>query len=280
MLRICSKSPTFLLSLILVTGFFLRLGLPGLVYYTVGDKMVFHNPDTASYINAATSLATSGKFELNGRPEIVRTPGYPVVLIAGLLVGRVELVTIFLQAILSCCTIYLVFRTALLLFSHTGAALLSAALYAVEPLSILLLQFASHRDTFLSPVMFFVYFFVSYLNSKSFTHIVSSALALSASIYVRPAAYYLPFLITIVLSVWGVLSKTSRAKILSHALFFFLFSIVALGAWQARNYSATGYTGFSAIKEINLYFYNGAGALAQRKGILCQSNKNGWLGIL
>jgi Dolichyl-phosphate-mannose-protein mannosyltransferase len=70
-------------------------------------------------------------------PEILRTPGYPLLLIPGLLLDRLELVTISLQIMLTCLTMYMVYRIAQLLFECENAAIVAAALFAIEPVSIL-----------------------------------------------------------------------------------------------------------------------------------------------
>jgi Gpi18-like mannosyltransferase len=60
-----------------------------------------------------------------------------LLVIPGLLLDRLELVTILLQVVLSCFTVYMVYRTAKLLFKHQRVAIIAAVLYAIEPLSIM-----------------------------------------------------------------------------------------------------------------------------------------------
>ena len=55
-------------------------------------------------------------------------------------------------------------------------------------------------------------------------------------------------------------------SILIHSLVFLLFSMGPLLLWQLRNYAITGYSGFSAISEVNLYFYNAAAVTAIKEG--------------
>src|SRR5438445_5163536 len=65
------------------------------------DLTVFHVPDTGTYIAPARELLTRGTFTVGGRPELARTPGYPLLLIPGISVGRLEATTITLQIVLS-----------------------------------------------------------------------------------------------------------------------------------------------------------------------------------
>src|SRR6266852_7004003 len=123
---------------ILGVALFVRSFIPIVVHLYSRDITIFHAPDTASYVEPARQLIAHGRFfASDGTPEIIRTPGYPMLLILGLSLDRLELVTIALQILISCFTVYLVYRTADLLFETEGIALLAAALYAVEPLSIL-----------------------------------------------------------------------------------------------------------------------------------------------
>ena len=115
-----------------------RLAIPVSAYLHTHDTTIFLAPDTPSYVDPARQLIANGRFAASdGTPEIIPTPGYPMLLLLGLLLDRFRLVTITLQVLISCFTVYLVYRTADLLFETEGAALLAAALYALEPLSIL-----------------------------------------------------------------------------------------------------------------------------------------------
>jgi hypothetical protein len=50
------------------------------------------------------------------------------------------------------------------------------------------------------------------------------------------------------------------------ASLFFAICAAPLAAWQFRNAHTTGYSGFSAITDQNLYFYQAAAVLAAREG--------------
>ncbi len=102
-----------------------------------GDPSALHYPDTATYLAPARSLLEHGTFERDGSPEIIRGPGYPLLLTIGLAAGHVEAVTIGLQLLLSVATVYVIYHCALSLSEgQARVALIAAALYAVEPLSV------------------------------------------------------------------------------------------------------------------------------------------------
>src|SRR3989440_4661521 len=99
------------------------------------DRTVFHVPDTGSYLAPARDLLAHGTFTRDGRPELARTPGYPLFLVPGVWLGSVEATTIALQIGLSALTVAGVFVLARLVFNDGPVALLAAGLYAVDPLS-------------------------------------------------------------------------------------------------------------------------------------------------
>jgi hypothetical protein len=90
--------------LVLGLALFLRALLPISGYLYTRDATIFYTPDTATYIVPARELVTHHRFFSDGAPEVIRTPGYPLLLTAGLLLDRLELVTVTLQLLLSCFT--------------------------------------------------------------------------------------------------------------------------------------------------------------------------------
>lgn len=77
----------------------MRLALAAAAVTTAGVERL-HAPDTSGYLEPAAEMLSAGTFTRGGKPEIVRTPGYPLLLLPGLLVDRVEDVTVLLQALL------------------------------------------------------------------------------------------------------------------------------------------------------------------------------------
>jgi len=252
---------------ILLTAFVIRLFVPLLAAFHTQDHRVFHLPDTASYVRSATELIYSGQFARNGIPDIVRTPGYPLLLVPGILLGNTELVTITLQIILSCLTVYLVFRIALLLFERVKIATLCALLYAIEPLSILYATKLLTETLFTYVVVLFLYLLLQYMKKGSLAQLLIAAVALSASVYVRPISYFLPILIAVILILWILTKRQNKSKLLFHTCLFFTVTISLTALWQMRNMVEAGYSGFSAVADKNLYFYQAASVLAVRQGI-------------
>ena len=142
-----STSDRRMLGILLIGALLLRALLPIVVLLLNGESQAFHAPDTSGYILLAKQLLSSGSFG-GTSPELIRTPGYPLLMILGLSLGSLELVTIVLQILLSTATVALVYGVGRLIFVDRTSALLAAGLAAIEPLSIL------YTSMLLSEVLF------------------------------------------------------------------------------------------------------------------------------
>jgi 4-amino-4-deoxy-L-arabinose transferase-like glycosyltransferase len=134
-------------------------------------------------------------------------------------------------------------------------------------LSVLYTTLILTETLFASLVVAFFFCLVDYLKRRqSIGTLVLAGLALSGSVYVRPVGYYLPILVSLVL-LPVLLVRFKKLKYLLHALVFLIVSFGPLAAWQVRNRVETGYRGFSAVSDLNLYLYQGASVLAKVEGL-------------
>jgi 4-amino-4-deoxy-L-arabinose transferase-like glycosyltransferase len=263
---------------IVLTALVLRTILAVAAFALNKDVTVFYDEDTIQYIEPAQSLLTSGTFVTNGLPEILRTPGYPLLFIPGIVSGHIEAVTIALQIVLGCIIVFLVYSLGILLFDNEKIAVLAAALYAAEPTSVLYVPFLYSETLFTTLLVLFLYFLLRHMKTGKASDILVSAVLLAAATYTRPISVYVPALVTAVLGLWIVLKKARDRRLLIHAAVFFCISMGLIGLWQVRNKIESGYAGFSAISANNLYFLVGAGILAEKEGIplLEQQTRMGW----
>jgi 4-amino-4-deoxy-L-arabinose transferase-like glycosyltransferase len=251
---------------VLTLAFLLR-SLLTIVVLAINHTSAAYTPDTESYLITARKLIESGQFANSVQPEIFRTPGYSLLLIPGILLGQQELVAIFIQIMLSCFTIFLIYKIALAIWGESKIATFCALLYTVEPVSILWLTLLMPETLFTALITLFMYLLIKYFDEKSWKHLLCAAITLAASIYVRPIGYYLPFLIAAILLI-GSLTTIQKNKILMiHACVFFLVAMGSVGIWQVRNYVKTGYSGFAAVSDYNLYCYNGVSIIAKQQKI-------------
>ena len=252
---------------ILLAALVLRALVPLLAIIITGDYSVFHGRDTSSYMQVASEMVSSGEFSRNGTPELIRTPGYPAFLIPGLILGMPEVVTITLQIAVSCLTVYLVFQVAVLLFKRVETGCVCALMYAIEPVSILYASKLMTETIFTFLIVLFLYYLVRYLGTRARSELLAAAVALAASVYVRPISYFLPLMISVLLIVWGLAGRSMDRTRLSHVFLFLAVAMGSLGLWQIRNVVKTGYGGFSAVSDRNLYLVQGASVVAAQEGI-------------
>ena len=252
---------------VLLLAFALRALLALSALAVTRDLGIFHSLDTDSYIDGARSLATSGRFVIGGLYEIVRTPGYPLVLVPGVWLGQLELVGVALQIAISCLTVYLVYRVALLLYGLESAALWAALLYAVEPLSVLFASKILTETLFTALVALFLYCVLRYYQERSLPYLIGAALAVAASTFVRPINLYFPVVVAAVLLLWALVAIRKEPRRLLAPVLFLVLSVLPVGLWQVRNADLASYNGFSAISDVNWYFYQGAAVTATLEGV-------------
>ena len=252
---------------ILALALSLRLIVPLIAYEISGDTSVFHNPDTVEYVLPAKSLLSTGSYSVGGVPEILRTPGYSILLIPGIILGRLTLVTILLQAALSVFTIYLVYRIGLLMWESPRVAVLAAALYAVEPLSITYASFLFTETFFTTLLTAAIFFLMRNLTFRKWPDLILSGALFAAATYVRPISMFLPFLITGGLIIWAALKEQWSRRFLIQAVTLSAVFVMLVVPWQVRNYVETGFFGFSDISDNNLHFSTQAAILSYENGV-------------
>jgi len=270
---------------------FLRVLLPTSAYFYTLDSTIFYTGDSAQYIVPARELVAHHRFFSDGSPEariwnspvapapeIIRTPGYPLLLTVGQFVGRLALTTIALQIVLSCFTVYMVYRTADLLFENERIAVIAAMLYAIEPLAVLFPSLLSTEAMFTAILVVGLYYLVRYLRRRSLRDLLVSAGALAASAYVRPVGYFLPLIIVIALGVWMLFAGyQNKSSLLAHLTIFMVVSFALTGLWCIRNQIVSDYSGFSSVFSDDMYCNMAASILATNRH-LSYSEMQGRLG--
>lgn len=251
---------------VLLLAFAVRGVVPLAAALVTADPQSHHAPDTKSYVALSDELGRSGRFERGGRPELMRTPGYPVFLLLGRLADPAEPVTVALQVMLNCVTVWLVYQIARRLFEREAVALLAALLYALEPLSVVYSSLLLTETLYTFLLSLSLLFLVRYLARVRGWDVVGCALSMVASAYVRPIGYGLVLLVAFCLLYRAALSKPKSRRRLAHAFLFLAVSVTLVGGWQVRNAARTGYWGFSSVADVNLYFYQGASVLAAERG--------------
>ena len=248
--------------IVLCIALFIRLLIPVLAALIHHDPAVYYADDTLSYLQPAREMLAQGTFTQAGRPELFRTPGYPILLIPGLLLGGVAGVTIALQVVLGTVTVLLVYRLGMLVFANGRIAFLAMCLYAIEPLAIIFCGLLLSETLFTAVMVSFLICFVRFIRAPFWRYGVPAAVLLAATVYIRPVSLYLFIPLTLVAVGYFLLSKNKQGCV--QALVFGAIAFLLPMAWTVRNRVVAGYSGFASVSDVNLYAYSAAAVLAAR----------------
>lgn len=241
----------------------LRLGLMIAAFALTGTQIMTQG-DTSSYLEPGRNLIVHGVFASAGRPEIDRTPGYPIfAMLTGMVCGS-ALLTASAQILVSLVSLLLVKRIADRVFPNRNAGTIAAWLYAVEPLSIIYAVRLMPETLFLLLLLIAIERVLAFQRTGKLAALACAGVFLAAATYVRPVSYYLGFALAIGVAV----TAPRRSGLWWKAPAVLLAALLPwLAAWQARNYVETGYRGFSSIVEQNLYFFQSAEVTAELQHI-------------
>jgi 4-amino-4-deoxy-L-arabinose transferase-like glycosyltransferase len=216
--------------------------------------------DAVGYHQLALSVGKNKSFENFGA---FRTPGYPVFLALcyWLFSGKIWLV-LLVQVCISVCSVLLVYRIAVLVFSRR-IGLLSAFLCAVDQGHALYAVSLLTETIYVFFILVSVYFLCRHTIKNSTWTIGCSALFLGIATLIRPISVVLPVVVIIYILVTG----WQRIKItLAYALVFGVVFICSISPWLLHNYSVYGAAQLSSISGSNLLFENIAFAETYKTG--------------
>jgi hypothetical protein len=225
-------------------------------------------PDSVQYLELADGLRHGCGFArlVDGacaNSEILRTPGYPLLLAAQHGIRSVLVVQSLIAGILCWLLAYWVSQR-----WNGAAALLAEAVVAFDMPSL------TAANVILSDAFFQFVLFLAVIpillaaTAERYRRIawcmaVSAGLAATLAILTRPIALMLLMALPIPFLFSAHLPRRTR---LTFAAVVFAIPTVVTFAWITRNYLTTGYFGLSTISAINLYFYRGAGVIARVTG--------------
>ncbi|HVA50343.1 MAG TPA: glycosyltransferase family 39 protein [Pirellulales bacterium] len=252
---------------VLTAAALVRVAVPLIALAVARPEPQFREPDSGGYLQAAEQLLETGRLGTCDEPEIKRTPGYPLLLVPGLAVGHVEMVTVALQIALACATVWLVYQTATLVYQRDDIALAAAWLCACEPVSMIYASKLLSETLFTTLLTAALWFITRYCAWQRWRDVLLAAAVVAAATYVRPITYFLPVCLAPALLV-ALGRRDGRAwRRTAQAVAFFALSVWLMAFWQVRNWSEARYTGFAAIADVNLYYYEALPVVAERDGI-------------
>jgi len=241
-----------------VIGFVVLVGLVlnGLYF---AHFRTFLSPDSMTYLIPARNLVEGKGFTSGaGRPELMRTPGYPlliaVLMLADLDVKSIVLVQHLLNVLLAAgVALFTLKLTASRILAVTTGLLLAADLPMLDT-----------ANTVLSDTLFAFLLFLSlrliYQETISCKpncwKVAFSGLLAGAVSLVRPVAVYL------VVPIGAFIWITRRSLKFRTSIIFGLLFVIAPLSWSAHNYLKAGHFVLSYISNVNLLLYRAAGVLA------------------
>lgn len=243
----------------------LRLAIAGAAMLLRHDPAIFHVPDSARYLALGRAIAEHGAYALDGRPELFRLPGFPLLIAIATALGAPTGGTIVLHALLGAVTTWLCFVAARAI-GGVRVGLWAATLEAIEPGQWAWSAMIVTEPLCTTFVIASVAATLRYLATARWRWLALAMVAAAAAAYERFVAYLLPaaILLAVVWIAWRHADLTRRASIWRHAAAAALLAATVLGVWHLRNGLETGYWGFSMQLE-RAAFFMGEGTVNARQ---------------
>ncbi|MBS3734833.1 MAG: glycosyltransferase family 39 protein [Phycisphaerae bacterium] len=215
-------------------------------------------PDSYEYAALARTLGEDGVFARGERPEIFRTPGYPLFLLIGTLFGSAGVVTVaIVQIVADVVTVYLTYLLALLV-ADRRAALWAAGWQAVCVVAVVSSVRILSDAPYTCLLMLALCLLAVHLKTGRWWSLLAAAGVIAAACYVRPVGLAMA-------AVMG-LSLLPRPKRWRRLAAFAGVVVVLLAPWVIRNRIVADYTGFSTFATDSMYYFAVPALTAERKG--------------
>jgi hypothetical protein len=210
-----------------------------LTFFLVSDDYFY--PDSTTYLVPSQNLAHGHGFvDALGRPETIRTPGYPLFL----LLTRSAVPTVLLQHLLAALLAVAVFLVTERWSGNGATAIIAAMIFALDVPTI------HYANKVLSETLFTVVFFAIFVAARSRRGVIATGLATGALVLIRPVAI-----------LWFVvIALFIRPRRL--AIAFTISALLLPIGWGLRNRAKTGVFTIASIAGTNMLMHRAAGALA------------------
>ncbi|HEV3345066.1 MAG TPA: glycosyltransferase family 39 protein [Pirellulales bacterium] len=252
---------------VLAAALVLRIAAPLVALAVATPEPQFREPDSAGYVRAAEQLWHTGRLGTRQEPNVVRTPGYPLLLVPGVAAGHLDSVAIGLQIVLACATVFFVYQTALVACRGARAALAAAWLAACDPVSIVYASKLLTESSFATFLAATLWLLARYADGRRWGDLLAAAVVMAAAAYIRPIAYFLPVWTGLAMLAILWRGEANRRRLALEAAAFVAVTILLIAPWQMRNLATAGYDGFAAISDVNLYYYEALPVLADQRGM-------------
>lgn len=245
-----NKQPrqTWLLIAILV-ALLMRLGLLGIAFAHPERTLM---TDSGSYTIPAQALLENGYY---AQPDGMRMPLYPAfIALVTLLFGDSPVAIVILQVLFGLGTVYLTYRSGLLLGISQAASAVGAMVLALSLESLISPFFVLTDTLFTFLLVAATYTLLCFIKDNRPIWLVSTSLLTGMLTLCRPVMIFGALTLLILL----VFNKGRRfLQRLSHALIYtFLLIALFIAPWMYRNAQVTGF--WTLTTEMDLYWIWGA----------------------
>jgi hypothetical protein len=251
-------------------------------------KAVTSIGDSREYIALARNLATVHTFSRDTvsplRPELFRTPAYPLLLTVPFIVHRPSFIVLALgmQLLLALLTVWLTSLLALELGLPPVTSAFAALLVGLSP-SLSFLSTKLISETLFTPMLLIGLLLLNRyrLSGRTFD-LIAAGVSCGLLVLIRPIATFFPLLIALYI-LWLGTGKTGTVprrvgrkrseglspvfQWLGSSLLFLACASIVVAPWVIRNGRKTGRYIISTASEHNVYLYDAATVLASEKGI-------------
>jgi len=229
-------------------------------------------PDSAEYVALARNLDAGHGFSEDAgppyRPDIRRTPVYPVLLAAVFRLPNAGLrAAAVAGALAGSLTVVVTWRLAAAVLGSEGA-LVAALLLALDSSSV------AYDVVILTEALFTLLIAAAALflqRRPSRRRALAAAVLLAAAILCRPIGILLPLALAPVV-VW----RAGRTGGVRQAVLVNAVAGAAVGAWILRNTLVAGVVTFTSIGAVNLYFHRAAAIEARIDGRDVETVRGEW----
>lgn len=225
----------------------------------------FLSADSSSYIIPASTLWSGMQFANEAGPEVFRTPGYPIFLAPGYVVGvPVIIYAAFLQLILVFICASLVFKITVNISENITAAHASAFLTLLSPEIILSQHLVLSEILFSFLLTLAAYLLVRWHHTARSSLLIAAFLTITIATFVRPTSLYLPYVLGCTIIFWSLLFDAIGKKVLTSILVLLVGGahMTATDLWKERNFQVSGQREFATVQSVNMNEYIAASIIA------------------
>lgn len=221
------------------------------------DPDVYRTNDSERYTALASELLQSGQFAVEGEPEVMRTPGYPLFLAAMMGLAGSEHIVVLIQILLSFAVAGLVWSLVRSRDPPVEPRMAAAGAFAIVVLDPALTsaQFLLMSEVpFLLAVTAGLFCVHRHFAREHSGSLWGAVIALTIASYIRPIGLYLPILFVGVLAIRSV-TRRKRGWLRHVGQLVLALSVYALlvGGWVIRNERVSGVATFSSAGATHLY---------------------------